>query len=137
MSTGGLEPPQLSSHAPQACVSTIPPHRHGILLFYYTTINLSLVQYRRCAGCCFSNPLLGRYSIVLVGITPRIKHHRLQLVRIFITDIIVGLSPYRLMALLGLHQHRLVLIILSLLYLIFNLYFLLCCRFAFSDFFEY
>ena len=30
LSTGGLEPPQLSPHAPQACVSTIPPHRHGI-----------------------------------------------------------------------------------------------------------
>ena len=28
VSTGGLEPPQLSPHAPQACVSTIPPHRH-------------------------------------------------------------------------------------------------------------
>ena len=30
MSTGGLEPPQLSPHAPQACVSTIPPHRHKL-----------------------------------------------------------------------------------------------------------
>ena len=37
LSTGGLEPPQLSPHAPQACVSTIPPHRHRCL-----NINLSL-----------------------------------------------------------------------------------------------
>lgn len=27
MSTGGLEPPRLSPHAPQACMSTIPSHR--------------------------------------------------------------------------------------------------------------
>lgn len=24
---GGLEPPQIAPHAPQACASTIPPHR--------------------------------------------------------------------------------------------------------------
>ncbi len=44
VSTGGLEPPQLSPHAPQACVSTIPPHR---LVFF---------KYRRCAGCCLRQP---------------------------------------------------------------------------------
>ena len=33
VSTGGLEPPQLSPHAPQACVSTIPPRRHIRLLY--------------------------------------------------------------------------------------------------------
>ena len=27
MSMGRLELPQLSPHAPQACVSTVPPHR--------------------------------------------------------------------------------------------------------------
>ena len=34
MSTGGLEPPQLSPHAPQACVSTIPPHRHKLFVIF-------------------------------------------------------------------------------------------------------
>ena len=29
MSTGGLEPPQISPHAPQACASTIPPRRQN------------------------------------------------------------------------------------------------------------
>ena len=28
LSMGGLEPPQISPHAPQTCASTIPPHRH-------------------------------------------------------------------------------------------------------------
>ena len=32
------------------------PHRHGIWLFYNPTMKLSLVQYRRCAGCCLRQP---------------------------------------------------------------------------------
>ena len=39
MSTGGLEPPQISPHAPQACASTIPPRRQIIT---YSIFNLSL-----------------------------------------------------------------------------------------------
>ena len=35
MSTGGLEPPQISPHAPQACASTIPPRRHFYEIFNY------------------------------------------------------------------------------------------------------
>lgn len=31
---GGLEPPQISPHAPQACASTIPPHRRGLYLIF-------------------------------------------------------------------------------------------------------
>ena len=62
-------------------------------------------------------------SQLFLGTAPRMKRHRLQLVRIFITDIIVGLSPYRLMALLGLHHIDRYLIILLLLYSIFNFYF--------------
>ena len=56
VSTGGLEPPQLSPHAPQACVSTIPPHR---LVFYlYQTFYLIVKPspYRLCGGCCFQQP---------------------------------------------------------------------------------
>ena len=40
---GGLEPPRISPHAPQTCTSTIPPHRHEILLtfqFIYTLVSL-------------------------------------------------------------------------------------------------
>ncbi len=43
MSMGGLEPPRISPHAPQTCTSTIPPHRHEILLtfqFIYTLVSL-------------------------------------------------------------------------------------------------
>ena len=36
MSMGGLEPPQLSPHAPQACVSTVPPHRQD----YYSIFKI-------------------------------------------------------------------------------------------------
>ena len=32
MSMGGLEPPRISPHAPQACTSTIPPHRHSLFM---------------------------------------------------------------------------------------------------------
>lgn len=51
MSTGGVEPPQLSPHAPQACVSTIPPHRHSGLLNFHGTC------YIVCGGCAL-RPLL-------------------------------------------------------------------------------
>ena len=33
VSVGGLEPPQISPHAPQTCASTVPPHRHFHLIF--------------------------------------------------------------------------------------------------------
>ena len=36
MSTGGLEPPQVSPHAPQACASTIPPRRHLINIIQFS-----------------------------------------------------------------------------------------------------
>lgn len=32
MSMGGLEPPQIAPHAPQACTSTIPPHRLTLII---------------------------------------------------------------------------------------------------------
>ena len=43
VSMGGLEPPRISPHAPQTCTSTIPPHRHEILLtfqFIYALVSL-------------------------------------------------------------------------------------------------
>ena len=43
MSTGGLEPPQLSPHAPQACVSTIPPHRHNSIFRMIILLNCQFV----------------------------------------------------------------------------------------------
>lgn len=38
MSMKGLEPLQISPHAPQACASTIPPHRHIL----YSVFNFCL-----------------------------------------------------------------------------------------------
>ena len=38
LSVGGLEPPQISPHAPQTCASTIPPHRHIYDVFKYKFI---------------------------------------------------------------------------------------------------
>ena len=34
LSTGGLEPPRISPHAPQTCTSTIPPRRLTFFVFY-------------------------------------------------------------------------------------------------------
>ena len=47
MSTGGLEPPQLSPHAPQACVSTIPPHRHKLFVNIANVERLLVVEVLR------------------------------------------------------------------------------------------
>lgn len=47
MSTGGLEPPQLSPHAPQACVSTIPPHRRKLLVNIVNVERLLVVEVLR------------------------------------------------------------------------------------------
>ena len=45
MSKGGLEPPQISPHAPQACASTVPPLR----LIPISILN-SLWRLRCCSG---------------------------------------------------------------------------------------
>ncbi len=51
VSTGGLEPPQLAPHAPQACMSTIPSHRHiNFIQFFIVTPNTV------CAGSCLRQP---------------------------------------------------------------------------------
>ena len=53
----------------------------------------------------FGNPLAKTIiNCFCSAFAPRMKRHCLQLVRIFITDIIVGLSPCRLVALLGLYH---------------------------------
>ncbi len=91
-------------HLKHACL----PFHHIDMVFYHFKYYYEIVICSIPSMCWMfslcSNPLLGRYSIVLVGIAPRMKRHRLQLVRIFITDIIVGLSLYRLVALLGLYH---------------------------------
>ncbi len=71
MSTGGLEPPQLSPHAPQACVSTIPPHRQVFNYFVILLLNCHLANTVDAPDVVFDNPLLERYSIVLVGRVPQ------------------------------------------------------------------
>ena len=44
VSMGGLEPPRISPHAPQACTSTIPPHRQNYSWpFSYLSINLIII----------------------------------------------------------------------------------------------
>ena len=50
MSTGGLEPPRLSPHAPQACMSTIPSHR---LLSYKISIHSFFLfwKFQPCFCC--------------------------------------------------------------------------------------
>lgn len=73
MSTGGLEPPQLSPHAPQACVSTIPPHRLIFNYFVILLLNCHFFNTVSVLDVVFDNPLLERYLIVLVGRVP----HRL------------------------------------------------------------
>ena len=62
MSTGGLEPPQLSPHAPQACVSTIPPHRHKLLVNIANVERLLVVEVLRTLSqnVTFSHLLFGR-----------------------------------------------------------------------------
>ena len=50
LSVGGLEPPQISPHAPQTCASTIPPHRHLVLVLDYRRFIIL-----RCISNCFSN----------------------------------------------------------------------------------
>ena len=67
MSTGGVEPPQLSPHAPQACVSTIPPHRHKWF-----------VLFRRCwrsaCGGGLSPPLDQQFTGLLVSAEYQHRH---------------------------------------------------------------
>ena len=70
MSTGGLEPPQLSPHAPQACVSTIPPHRLIFNYFVILLLNCHFLNTVSVLDVVFDNPLLERYLIVLVGRVP-------------------------------------------------------------------
>ena len=44
VSTGGLEPPRLSPHAPQACMSTIPSHRRLLYVNINKTLCILLAQ---------------------------------------------------------------------------------------------
>ena len=53
VSTGGLEPPQLAPHAPQACVSTIPPHRLIADSIFILPLKHKFVHYCLSGGCCF------------------------------------------------------------------------------------
>ena len=74
MPKAGLEPAQISPYAPETYVSTIPPLRHS------KNITIFLLNYQRnyaLSGGSFlkGNPLLERYSIVLVGRVP-LRHSK-------------------------------------------------------------
>ena len=77
MSTGGLEPPQLSPHAPQACVSTIPPHRHKWFKLFLDVESLLVVEgYRPLSkNVTFSHLFLGRVpaSTKMICVYPSIS----------------------------------------------------------------
>lgn len=72
MSTGGLEPPQLSPHAPQACVSTIPPHRQKCW-YLFADVDWPFVV----EGCAPSRKTI--HWIVFLG---RVPHRHKLLVNI-------------------------------------------------------
>ena len=58
VSMGGLEPPQLAPHAPQACVSTIPPHRPVVNSISILALKAKFVRYRLRGGSCLKQPSL-------------------------------------------------------------------------------
>ena len=61
MSMGGLEPPQVTPHAPQTCASTIPPHRHIFLLFKYN-VQLCLTWRRLSQAQPSRKTIFNRFS---------------------------------------------------------------------------
>lgn len=63
MSMGGVEPPQLSPHAPQACMSTIPSHRHLYLIFI-TGVFISVARILLLFTC--RNIISQNYIILII-----------------------------------------------------------------------